>query len=215
MAAVFAGSVLQEGERRMVKLLSRWGPASRRTVGRPAVRGLVGMFTALLLVAVAVGVTGSPAYAKAHHVTEIQNDGNGKCLDVATQNNYIVQLWNCTNAPEQNWIYGEPTIIGGVQYIQLINWRNDTCLDVAGGSLDAWVPVVVNPCVAADSHPAADSQLWAPMYAGSPTISTLVNRHSGLCLDLYLNNSRNGTPIQQYPCNGTSAQVWRINDSWL
>jgi hypothetical protein len=171
------------------------------------------MFTAILLAAVAVGVGGSPAYARAHHVTEIQNDGNGKCLDVATQNNYIVQLWNCTNAPEQNWIYGDPILIEGVRYIQIVNWRNSTCLDVAGGSRDAWVPVVVNPCVAIDM--ATDSsQLWAPMYAGSPAISTLVNRHSGLCLDLYMNNSRNGTPIQQYPCNWTSAQVWRIDDGW-
>jgi hypothetical protein len=117
-------------------------------------------------------------------------------------------LWNCTNAPEQNWIYGEPTLIGGVNYIQIINWRNSTCLDVAGGSLDAWVPVVVNPCAS------TDSQLWAPYWAGSPTIRTLVNRHSGLCLDLYFNNSGNGTIIQQYPCNGTSAQVWRIDVGW-
>lgn len=39
----------------------------------------------------------------------------------------------------------------------------------------------------------------------------IVNRHSGLCLDVSGANTANGTNIQQWTSNGTAAQIWEVN----
>jgi len=193
-----------------VKRQATTGPSPVTTVHnrRSRVRRLLAVLAALPLAALAVTVVASPAQALPHFVSEIQNDGNGKCLDVRTQDNYSVQLWDCTNHTEQQWIYGDPIVVDGIPYVDIINWRNDACLEPAGGSREAAVPVVVNPCSG------GDSQLWGLFYAGSPTIRVLHNKSSGLCLDLRGGTRANGALIEQYWCNGTSAQVWRETLGW-
>jgi endo-1,4-beta-xylanase len=153
------------------------------------------------LAALALVLVGSPAQAAAGFVGEIMNDGNLKCLDVRTQDNYTVQLWDCHNRTEQQWIYGKFNVIEGVSYIQITNWRTGKCLEPAGGAVEAQVSVVVDQCVD------TDSQLWAVHNPG-PAAAYLVNKHSGLCLDLRNNDSANGTIIWQYWCNFTNAQWW-------
>lgn len=39
----------------------------------------------------------------------------------------------------------------------------------------------------------------------------IVNRHSGLCLDVAGANTANGTNIQQWTSNGTAAQIWEVS----
>jgi chitinase len=48
--------------------------------------------------------------------------------------------------------------------------------------------------------------------AVSPGTYTLVRAGSGKCLDVYAAGSADGTNIQQYSCNGTGAQSFRVED---
>jgi hypothetical protein len=171
--------------------------------GNTTRRRLLIMLALASLAALTLVVVGSPAQAKPHFLGPINNDGNHKCLDVRTQDNYTVQLWNCTGHTEQQWIYGDYKVFDGLSYIQIRNWRNGTCLEPAGGAVEAEVPVVVNSC----TSPPSDSQLWAVHNPG-PSAAYLVNKHSGLCLDLRFNNAANGTIIWQYACNFENAQWW-------
>nr|WP_063857110.1 MULTISPECIES: RICIN domain-containing protein [unclassified Kitasatospora] len=51
----------------------------------------------------------------------------------------------------------------------------------------------------------------APAEAAVPTgWTTLVNRNSGRCVDAAAAATANGTAVQQYACNGTSAQQWQL-----
>ncbi|WP_457028605.1 RICIN domain-containing protein [Kitasatospora sp. P5_F3] len=59
--------------------------------------------------------------------------------------------------------------------------------------------------------PAALVSSSAPAEAAVPTgWTTLVNRNSGRCVDAAAAATANGTAVQQYACNGTSAQQWQL-----
>ncbi|MER5862984.1 RICIN domain-containing protein [Kitasatospora sp. NPDC002040] len=50
-----------------------------------------------------------------------------------------------------------------------------------------------------------------PAQAAVPTgWTTLVNRNSGRCVDAAAAATANGTAVQQYSCNGTTAQQWQL-----
>lgn len=182
-------------------MVNRWVLGTRRL----AAAAIIVVSSILASAAVAT----APAQALPHFIDMIKNDGNRKCLDVRTEDNYLVQLFDCHGTTNQQWIYGDPQNIGGLLYIQIINWRNSGCLEPAGGSRDVFVPIVVNPCSS------ADSQLWQPVWNGSQQTRLLVNRASGLCLDLRNNSSANATIIHLYWCDGNPAQVWRIDRGWF
>jgi len=50
---------------------------------------------------------------------------------------------------------------------------------------------------------------WAITDNGDGTF-TITNRNSGLDMDDQWSGTANGTPVQQWPSNGTAAQKWRI-----
>ncbi|GIH12565.1 hypothetical protein Raf01_07370 [Rugosimonospora africana] len=55
---------------------------------------------------------------------------------------------------------------------------------------------------------AATTQAAAPAAVVSGTAYTVVNSNSGKCVDAKAAATANGTVVQQYACNGTSAQSW-------
>jgi hypothetical protein len=48
--------------------------------------------------------------------------------------------------------------------------------------------------------------------AMSTNRNVFIAQHSSKCIDANANSNDNGTIIQQYDCNGTSAQVWEVID---
>ena len=57
--------------------------------------------------------------------------------------------------------------------------------------------------------PAGTNQQWRPVALGNGFFR-LVARHSGRCLDVPGQSTANGLQLQQWDCNGTVAQAWRL-----
>ena len=75
------------------------------------------------------------------------------------------------------------------------------CLDVPDGNKSWIYPLQSNSCTG------TPSQLW------KYTNSNLVNKNSGLCLDIKANGKAAGTQVGQYPCQGGQNQKWVYNIS--
>jgi len=161
------------------------------------------LLAVLPLALLATATVANPAQALPGVVTQINQGGqHGKCLDVALENDTTVQLWDCNGGQQQNWNYGAIPPFPGA--IQITSWHTGKCLDAR--NLTAGTAVLVLPCTQ------APSQLWLPSTTGD--LGTLVNVASGMCLDLRNNDHSNGTIIQQWPCNLTSAQQWYKALGW-
>jgi glucosylceramidase len=57
--------------------------------------------------------------------------------------------------------------------------------------------------------PAGTNQQWKPVALGGGWFR-FVARHSGKCLDVPGQSRTNGTQLQQWDCNGTVAQSFRL-----
>jgi glucosylceramidase len=53
------------------------------------------------------------------------------------------------------------------------------------------------------------NQQWKPVSLGNNTYK-FVARHSGRCLDVPGSSTANGVQLQQWDCNGTGAQAFRL-----
>lgn len=56
------------------------------------------------------------------------------------------------------------------------------------------------------------SQEWQPVQESSGSYH-FVNHYSGLCLDVPSASTADSVQLQQYTCNGSSAQSFALNDS--
>jgi hypothetical protein len=168
------------------------------------------------LVALAVGGTAlttviSAGTAQAAGAHQIPNYGNRKCMDVATQNNYLVQLWSCNGKSQQQWAESWTG-----SNLSMVNQRTGQCLGVDGNAQWQGARVVVLPC----GNP---STAWSLVYAnntGSGWHQQLRNANTANeCLDLLDDNSANGTTIQLWDCwpndppgnpENNPAQLWML-----
>jgi len=147
------------------------------------------------------------------------------CLDVKTEDiaktpvHARVQLWDCHGVSEQQWSshpYATVTLPGGEfgsfneTFYQIRNQRTGYCLEIPNGTLTTGVQADVVPC-GTGAPESISNQLWAetPFSRGfvlNPF--SAVKAGVGRCLDLKGSNNDNGTPIQQWTCNQTNAQVF-------
>ncbi|PWS47964.1 1,4-beta-xylanase [Streptomyces sp. FT05W] len=120
---------------------------------------------------------------------QIKGTGSGRCLDVpdsSTADGTQLQLWDCSNAANQQWALsgtGELKVYG------------NKCLDAAGTGNGTKVQIY--------SCWGGDNQKWRLNSDGS-----IVGVQSGLCLDAVGGSTTNGTLIQLYSCSGGSNQRW-------
>jgi Ricin-type beta-trefoil lectin domain-like len=84
--------------------------------------------------------------------------------------------------------------------VKLVSVANGKCLQPVNGSLNRGEAIVQKSCDG--SH----AQQWTITSVSSTKVH-LVNRASQLCLDAR-GKARNGTPIQQWPCNRISNENW-------
>ena len=59
------------------------------------------------------------------------------------------------------------------------------------------------------SYGGGHNQQWQPQSLGNG-FYRMVNRNSGLCLDVPSASTANGVQLQQWTCNGSGAQAWNF-----
>jgi hypothetical protein len=137
------------------------------------------------------------------------NQNSSLCLDASgggTANGTVVQQWTCGNQQfNQEWQF----VVTDSGYFRLLN-RNAAAqsevLDVVGGQgstgdgvkVDLWAWVS-----------GATNQQWLPVAVGNGYFK-LVARNSGKCLDVPGASTSTGVQLQQYTCNGSAAQSFRL-----
>jgi beta-glucanase (GH16 family) len=135
----------------------------------------------------------------------IVNRNSGKCLDLSNgnmANGTILQQWDIDpNTGDQRWSL-LPT--EGGNHFKIISWASGKCESVAGDSLNQGAKIQEWDYVGND-----DGQQFDLVDAGNGWFY-IKNVKSGLVLDVTGAQTTNGTPIQQWPANGTAAQLWRL-----
>ena len=148
---------------------------------------------------------------------------DGKCLDVKSEDiertplHARVQAWDCSGASEQQWSSHPYAQIPAGEFgvletlYQIKNLRTGMCMEITSdGSLVTGVQADEVPC-GTGSIDAIASQLWieSPSGRGYQVVTwASASADRPLCLDLKGDSNDNGTPIQQWTCNGTLAQVF-------
>jgi Thaumatin family/Ricin-type beta-trefoil lectin domain len=138
----------------------------------------------------------------------VVNQGNGKCLDDdawGTSNGAKVIQWPCGSQQyNQEWQF-QPTDSG--YYRVMVRHAPWLGLDVTGG------PGATGNAAKTQlwgvGTPAGTNQQWLPVSLGNGFFK-LVARHSGKCLDVPGQSTTNGLQLQQWDCNGTVAQGWKL-----
>jgi beta-glucosidase len=130
---------------------------------------------------------------------------DGSCLDVSgggTANGTLVDLYTCNGTGAQVW---QPQSDGA-----LLNPASGKCLDDTGSSTANGTQVQIYSCSG------AANQSWvSPAGGGGPASGATgpVVGYEGLCLDVASANSANGTKVDVYTCNSTSAQSWTVESN--
>ena len=179
------------------------------TSRRPNLRGWVGLLAAAVTSIALTVVMSDTAQAS---TMEFKSEATGKCIDVKSEDvpwNAQVQQWSCTGTPEQNWtMHSVGRNSNGQSVVTLEDNRTLGCMTIAWSAMfQSGANVRETPCTPWISN--FDNQKWVLMEVPFDTkIFTFVQFESGLCLDLRGASGDNGARIQQYTCNGTSAQRW-------
>jgi len=177
---------------------------SRRAISRlMAPVSVLGMTLALTL------VTGGSAYADSP-LYEIQRVPPGfptlSCLDIKAQDppgNAQVEEWHCHGGDNQRFHVAPSISRSGLMGDQIFDTSRRNCLTVPSPNESAvGADVRMAPCIG------GDNQLWTLVQIATGYL--IVQTRSNLCLDARNSSWDDGTHIQQYTCNGTSAQQWRF-----
>jgi hypothetical protein len=176
-------------------------------LGRTA-RRAVGPATAAVLVAAALSTMGATsahaAVSPATWYTLVANN-SGKCVDAAaaaTANGTAVQQYSCNGSAAQQWQFQPATDSG---YYTIANSGGaQPAIDVEGPSTATGAKIHLW------SNGGWSSQEWQPVQESGGSYH-LVNHYSGLCLDVPSASTADAVQLQQYTCNGTSAQSFALN----
>jgi len=135
--------------------------------------------------------------------TTVVGVGSGKCVDAraaATANGTAVQQYTCNGSAAQSWQFtatdsGYYTI--GVSSAPNQVW-DETGVSAADGALaQLWL------------YGGGSNQQWMPV-AESSGAYHFVNRSSGKCLDVPGASTADSVQLEQYTCNGTTAQSFTL-----
>jgi glucosylceramidase len=136
---------------------------------------------------------------------QVVNQTSGKCVDDAgwgTANGAAVQQWTCGTA-QANQQWQLQTTSGG--YYRVVNRHAPSLAwDVAGGASATANGALIQLW----TYGGGNNQQWLPQAAAG--YYRMVARHSGRCLDVREASTANGARLQQYDCNGTAAQSFRL-----
>jgi hypothetical protein len=132
------------------------------------------------------------------------HDANGACLDLPNgnvTNGTKLQVWACdSNGVNQSWYMDTA---GAIHFAADPN----KCLDLPSGNLVNQTQLQIWDC----DNGASRDQQWS--YEGDQTIqkygaSGVAPGPTNYCMELRNGSSANGTPVQLFPCNGSTGQHW-------
>jgi len=159
------------------------------------------------------GTTPFPAYLNIDYIKyytasgapgTIVNKNSGKCVDAqgaATANDTKVQQYTCNSSAAQVWV--KTATSGGYYRFGTSNNTNQVW-DVAnvstadGAVIHLW------------EYVGGLNQQWLPVSEGNGYYH-LVARHTGKCLDVPNASTADSVQLQQYTCNGSAAQSFKMN----
>ncbi|MFI5589358.1 RICIN domain-containing protein [Amycolatopsis sp. NPDC051758] len=129
---------------------------------------------------------------------------SGKCVDAraaGTANGTVVQQYSCNQSASQEWQFQST----GDGYFR-VNTRNNAAAawDVSnvstadGGLIQLW------------TYSNGANQQWQAVDEGNGRYH-FVSRNSGKCLDVPSASAADSVQLQQYSCNGTTAQSFTLN----
>jgi len=138
---------------------------------------------------------------------KVVNQNSGSCVDdtgQSTANGTSVEQWSCNGGANQIWQF-TPTSSGYYEVLNLNAAAQNEVWDVTGGpsATDSGIKIQTW------SYGGGTNQQWQPMPVGNG-YDKFVARNSGLCLDVPAASTADGVQLQQYPCNGTGAQAFRM-----
>ncbi|XP_006462966.1 hypothetical protein AGABI2DRAFT_194010 [Agaricus bisporus var. bisporus H97] len=142
----------------------------------------------------------------------IEVEGTGFCLDAGSSPALGVgmKIWQCIdNLPAQQWLYNNDN------QIILANQNTNFCLDLTDGNLANTNQLQIWECATGN-----ENQVWLEGPPGNddptpppPTSRPLhPNANGDKCMDVEGSVFANGTPVQIFDCNGSSAQQWTLTD---
>jgi beta-glucanase (GH16 family) len=137
----------------------------------------------------------------------VVNQNSGKCADQAgwaTANGTRVLQWPCHNGFNQQWQF-HPT--DGGYYNVVPRTASYLTWDVTGG--ESFTGNAVKVQLWSFGGSGGRNQQWRPESMGGG-LWRFRARHSGRCLDVPGSSTANGVQLQQWDCNGTGAQSFRL-----
>jgi len=133
----------------------------------------------------------------------LRNVNSNKCLDVpgsSTSPGVQLQQWSCSGGNNQRYTL---TYVGD-GYYRLVNVNSGLALQVRSFGISAnWA------IEQAEAH-GGDNQMFRLEASGSGY--RLKPRHAYMCMDVAGSSTSDGALLQQYSCNGSNAQVFKLEN---
>ncbi len=138
----------------------------------------------------------------------VVNRATGKCLDIAFEspdNASLAWLWDCHNPATNGQTFTLKPIPGYSDHFQIIARNSDKCVDIKNDSYSAGEQLQQWAC----ASPIPTVQEWKRFGSANNGWGFAI-QHTGQCMDDWESGSGNGNKIDQWPCNGTAAQGWKL-----
>ena len=157
----------------------------------------------------ATTTTTAPSGINSSDWYQVINQNSHSCVDASgwgTANGTAVQQWACGSPAQTNqeWQF-QPTSSGYYDVLNRNAASQDEVWDVTGG---AGATASGTP-IQTWQYGGGTNQQWQAVSLGNGYYK-FIARNSGLCLDVPGASTSNGVQLQQYTCNGTTAQSWNL-----
>jgi hypothetical protein len=130
---------------------------------------------------------------------------SGKCLDVRASAGGYAQTFTCDASATQFFRLSATR----EDVYRLADLQSVSCLEVEAGSVADFAKLKLSRCDAARPEQGFRIEETTPGY-----VRLLVEK-SAKCLDVYYSSTADGSTVQQFLCNGTAAQDWLLNRSFV
>lgn len=122
-------------------------------------------------------------------------------------NHTRVFQWNCNGHPDQQWaLHFYANASDGNALYQIINEQSGKCMEVIDDNLNNGTPVDQVTCGTGSADNIA-TQLWESLPLSQELLPwSALRRGWAFCLDIRGGSSSDGTPIEQWSCNGGDNQ---------
>ncbi|MEV8099244.1 RICIN domain-containing protein [Kitasatospora sp. NPDC085879] len=142
----------------------------------------------------------------------ILNKNSQLCLEIAdwsTAWGAPARQWSCGAGGQANqqWLVNSGYPSG---WFPLVNKNSGLCLEIGGWSTEWGAAADQWPCGKdGNGNYTQANQLWRLGSIGDPKYTYIINKNSGLCLEVGGWNTGNGATVNQWPCGNAQAnQLW-------